>query len=117
MAQQQIQSTLATFVLPEHSSATVLGIVQQTIPHHHPQHTEACYIIQGSLAVTLEERTFMLHNGEAFLALPGMRHSYWNPTAQDTSILLIYTPGGNHPLFTELAKGQINQDPAVIDSG
>jgi quercetin dioxygenase-like cupin family protein len=73
--------------IPPHSQAIV--------GHHPGDHQELCYIIQGSLAVTLGERTFMLHAGEAFFAHAHMYHACWNPTAQATTIVQIILPHGS----------------------
>jgi quercetin dioxygenase-like cupin family protein len=71
--------------------------------HQHPAHAEGCYVIQGTLAVTHDSKTITLHQGASILIPPGATHTYWNPTAAPTTVLLIYQPGGEIEDITALA--------------
>jgi quercetin dioxygenase-like cupin family protein len=73
---------LATLTLPPYHPGAPL--------HQHPAHAEGYYIIQGTLAVTHDSRTITLTQGELVLILPGVTHTYWNPTAAPTTILVSY---------------------------
>ena len=55
--------------------------------HSHDNEDELFYILKGSLRIEMEERTVMLHQGEAFVVPKGVRH---NPVAeQECHIMLI----------------------------
>jgi quercetin dioxygenase-like cupin family protein len=73
--------------------------------HQHPAHAEGCYIIQGTLAVTHDSCTITLTQGESVLIRPGVTHTYWNPTAAPTTMLVVYQPGGEADDITILAAG------------
>jgi mannose-6-phosphate isomerase-like protein (cupin superfamily) len=88
---------LATLTLPPYHP----GIPQ----HRHPAHAEGCYIIQGMLAITHDSRTITLTQGESVLIPPDVMHTYWNPTAVPTTMLIIYQPGGEADDITVLAAG------------
>lgn len=62
-------------------------------PHTHPRHSEGCYVVAGTLAVTRGDETITLAQGGSILVPPGVQHRCWNPTAASTSILLVYRPG------------------------
>lgn len=48
-----------------------------------------CYVLRGTLAVTVEERTVTVRAGEAVPLGPGLAHCYWNPSAAAVELLLI----------------------------
>lgn len=55
--------------------------------HSHENEDELFYILKGTLTIEMEERTVVLHEGEAFVVPKGVRH---NPIAeQECHILLI----------------------------
>jgi quercetin dioxygenase-like cupin family protein len=60
--------------------------------HVHLHHSEACYVLEGTLAVTRDDETITLSAGKAAHVPAGVRHTYWNPTGASTVVLLIYTP-------------------------
>jgi uncharacterized cupin superfamily protein len=59
-------------------------------PHAHLHHAERCYVLEGTLALTQDESTTILTSGATALVPPGVSHSYWNPTAAPTTIVLSY---------------------------
>lgn len=61
--------------------------------HQHNTHAEGCYVLAGSLAVTVGDQTHMLHAGQSAFAPRRTPHRFWNPTAEATTVLLIATPG------------------------
>lgn len=61
--------------------------------HRHQGHAEGWYVLGGSLAVTVGDRTLVLGVGETALVPPGAAHTCWNPTAATTTVLLIAIPG------------------------
>lgn len=55
--------------------------VQGTLAwHSHEHEDELFYILKGSLTIEMEDRTVVLHEGEAFVVPKGVRH---NPIAGD----------------------------------
>ncbi|KQZ31806.1 cupin domain-containing protein [Duganella sp. Root1480D1] len=55
--------------------------------HSHENEDELFYILKGSLAIEMEDRTVVLHEGETFVVPKGVRH---NPVAeQECHIMLI----------------------------
>ncbi|KQV47539.1 MULTISPECIES: cupin domain-containing protein [unclassified Duganella] len=55
--------------------------------HSHEDEDELFYILKGSLAIEMEDRTVVLHEGETFVVPKGVRH---NPVAeQECHIMLI----------------------------
>ena len=50
---------------------------------------QGCYVLRGTLAVTIGDRTVTLHPGEATAFAPGVRYTVWNPTAAPAEALLI----------------------------
>jgi quercetin dioxygenase-like cupin family protein len=74
-------------------------------PHLHFHHSEGCYVLAGTLAVTQGHQTITLAPGAAVKVPAGVRHTYWKPTAAPTTILLIYSPGVTDELAAGLAIG------------
>lgn len=55
--------------------------------HSHDNEDELFYILKGSLAIEMEDRTVILHEGDSFVVPKGVRH---NPVAkQECHIMLI----------------------------
>jgi len=78
------------FTLVEHH----LPPYDSGVPHHvHPGHSEGCYVLEGTLAVTQADCTITLAAGKATHIPASVPHTYWNPTGAPTVVLLIYMPG------------------------
>lgn len=60
--------------------------------HTHAQTIEAYYVLGGTLAFTVDERTFTMPKGAYILIHPGTAHTFWNPTTQPARCLLIASP-------------------------
>jgi mannose-6-phosphate isomerase-like protein (cupin superfamily) len=62
--------------------------VQGTLAwHSHDDEDELFYILKGTLAIEMEDRTVVLHEGESFVVPKGVRH---NPVAeQECHVMLI----------------------------
>lgn len=55
--------------------------------HSHDEEDELFYILKGSLAIEMEDRTVVLHEGDTFVVPKGVRH---NPVAeQECHVMLI----------------------------
>ena len=73
-------------------------------PLHWHKHTmEAFYILEGTLAFTLDERTITASAGAFILVPPGIAHTLFNPTAAPASYLAWFSPGGHEQYFQEVA--------------
>ena len=62
--------------------------------HRHEHMTEAFYVLDGALAFTLNDQTFVAQRGSFVLVPAGTVHEYWNPTASPATVLDICMPGG-----------------------
>jgi uncharacterized cupin superfamily protein len=79
----------------------VFALVSLTLPpydagpplHCHPQQSEGCYVVAGTLALACNDSTTVLTAGSAALVPAGTPHTCWNPTAAPATVLLIYRPG------------------------
>ena len=54
--------------------------------HSHEHEDELFYILKGSLTIEMEDRTVVLHEGDAFVVPKGVRH---NPIADDECHLML----------------------------
>jgi uncharacterized cupin superfamily protein len=73
--------------------------------HCHSHHHELCYVLEGVLAARHADQVVVLHAGELLNTPPGVEHTYWNPAATPTRLLLIYTPGAAADVLGQLAQG------------
>lgn len=61
--------------------------VQGTLAwHSHEHEDELFYILKGSLTIEMEDRTVVLHEGDAFVVPKGVRH---NPIADDECHIML----------------------------
>ena len=72
-------------------------------PHLHKQTSEAIYLTQGMLAVTLGEETMVVRQGSFILVPPQQSHRFWNPAATPATYLAYFTPAGAEEFFEALA--------------
>jgi quercetin dioxygenase-like cupin family protein len=96
--------TVVAVKLPPHDAGTP--------PHRHAHHAESCYLVDGLLALTCDGYTTTLTPGAAALIPPNVLHTYWNPSAAPTIVLLIYRPRVSEAEALALAAGT----PAFYDS-
>jgi len=54
--------------------------------HSHDNEDELFYILKGSLTIEMEDRTVVLHEGDAFVVPKGVRH---NPIAEQECHLML----------------------------
>lgn len=54
--------------------------------HSHEHEDELFYILKGSLTIEMEDRTVVLHEGDAFVVPKGVRH---NPIADDECHIML----------------------------
>lgn len=69
--------------------------VQGTLTWHaHEHEDELFYILKGSLAIEMEDRTVVLHEGESFVVPKGVRH---NPVArEECHVMLVERKSTQH---------------------
>lgn len=111
---ESFEQSALTVLLSGVDTEDVFALVSTTLPpydpgaplHIHPQHAEGCYVLAGTLALTQGEQTITLRVGTAVQVPAGVQHTYWNPTAEATVILLIYTPGAPADVAGALATGK-----------
>jgi len=77
-------------------------------PHLHQRTTEAIYLTQGLLAVTLGEETMVVRQGSFILVQPHQVHRFWNPTANPTTFLAFFMPAGAEEFFEALAGTELS---------
>lgn len=100
------------------------GVVLQVLPpysavqalHCHRASLEACFVIEGTLALTCNEETLMLRRGDIQVLPAGTHHTCWNPTATPTRLLLIYAPGATAAELQLLAAGGPESGPDAWDT-
>lgn len=76
------------------------------LPHIHT-HLELIYIVDGCSAANADNKTFLLENGDLFLAFPNQIHFYHDRTKL-SGYLLIFSPD----MFTELKDLFHNKIPS-----
>ncbi|GAB4437637.1 MAG: hypothetical protein OHK0015_30550 [Chloroflexi bacterium OHK40] len=89
---------------------------QGPAPHQHPGRRELCYVLEGVLAARRADEVVVLHAGEVLNTQAGVEHTYWNPTASPTRLLLIYTPGAAAETLHHLAQGEASSRPGPWDT-
>lgn len=69
------------------SYVKVAKVQGKLVWHSHENEDELFYILKGSLTIEMEDRTVVLHAGDAFVVPKGVRH---NPVAdQECHVMLI----------------------------
>jgi len=63
-------------------------------PHTHDDETDAFYVFEGELELTLGEETFLAGPGTFVAAPPGVRHGFKVPPGSRVRFLNIHAPGG-----------------------
>jgi len=92
------------------------GVMEAALPPHfhgvppywHARTTEAFYILEGTLAFTLDEETFTAGRGSFVLVQPHTVCEFWNPTASAATCLVLFTPAGLEAYWEELAVALAN---------
>ncbi len=60
--------------------------------HWHARTTEVIYVLNGTLAYTLNDTTTTASDGTALLILSGVVHTIWNPTAMPATYFAWFAP-------------------------
>ena len=83
--------TAPAFVLLD---VTVPPYWDRCAPHWHANTTEVIYILNGTLAFTLDDTTTTASNGTTVLIPPGAVHTIWNPAAAPATYLAWFSSAG-----------------------
>lgn len=73
--------------------------------HSHSRHVEGCYVVEGTLALTCDDRTTTLGPGSSAWIAPDTPHTFWNPSAAPTTLLVVFRPGVSEADALRLAAG------------
>lgn len=63
-------------------------------PHTHDGETDAFYVLEGELELTLGDETFLAGPGTFVAAPPGVRHGFKVPAGSRVRFLNVHSPGG-----------------------
>ena len=76
------------------------------IPNHlHHRTEEAFYVLDGEIALWLDDRSTVHPRGAYIVVPPGRRHTFWNPADQPATYLTVISPSGFERYLAELASG------------
>jgi quercetin dioxygenase-like cupin family protein len=85
-----------------------LGLIEASVPpgggpvpHTHPEHDEAFYLIAGQLEFTNGDNVYTAGSGDFVFAHRGDRHHFKNVGLHPAKLLFFYTPGGVEQVFIE----------------
>ncbi|MCI4362551.1 MAG: cupin domain-containing protein [Thermoplasmata archaeon] len=89
-----IGTRTSTFGVDEYVEEPADGPTPRRIAplHRHRDEDEAWYVIEGELAVQLDDHVVRAGRGDAIWSRPGVVHTFWNPTSAPTRYLLIMGP-------------------------
>jgi mannose-6-phosphate isomerase-like protein (cupin superfamily) len=73
--------------------------------HLHHRTEEAFYVVDGEIALWLDDRPVLRHGGAYVVVPPGRRHTFWNPSDQPATYLTVISPSGFERYLVELASG------------
>lgn len=103
--------TAGRFALIE---VTVPPYFADILPHLHQESSEAIYLTQGMLAVTLGDETMVVRQGSFILIPPQTVHRLWNPAATQATFLAYYSPAGVEGFFAALAELELPANPHQV---
>ena len=73
-------------------------------PHRHAETSEAFYILDGSLTMSVEGQELIATPGSFSFVPPGMTHAYSNPNPAPAKVFKIISPGGFEDFFVEYGQ-------------
>jgi mannose-6-phosphate isomerase-like protein (cupin superfamily) len=73
------------------------------VPHVHEGLVDSFYVLEGTLTVTLGERTVEASAGSFVFVPPGHTHTFANPGSEQVRMLNLMAPGGFEQYLKELA--------------
>jgi mannose-6-phosphate isomerase-like protein (cupin superfamily) len=72
-------------------------------PHRHERMTDSFYVLEGTLAVLLENQTIEAGAGSFVIVPPGHVHTFSNPSSDPVRILNLQAPSGLEQYLKEVA--------------
>ena len=89
-------------------------------PHIHPEMEEAFYVLDGRLTFRLGDNMVQAEAGSFVFVPRGVVHTFSNPAAQPSRVLVIVSPGGFETFFEEMssivAKHGYPPPPDILDA-
>jgi mannose-6-phosphate isomerase-like protein (cupin superfamily) len=117
----------AVFLLPGEETGGRYSVTEFTLAppptpgpplHRHMDADEAMYVLEGTVACTVEEHTVTLPAGSFALVPRGVSHTVANPGPDHVRLLIVLVPGGYEGYWREmgqlLAAGEGPPDPARV---
>jgi mannose-6-phosphate isomerase-like protein (cupin superfamily) len=85
-------------------------------PHRHREMTDAFFVLEGTLTLSLGEETIEAPPGSFVLVPPGTAHTFSNPRDEPVRFLNLNSPPGFEQYFRDLAEALSGGalDPAVV---
>lgn len=108
---------LFKFVVKSEETGGAFSLIELTVEpfspgppaHRHGNEAVGFWVVEGSLTMHLEERTFITTPGAFTLVPKGVTHSYSNPHRDPAKVHLILIPGGLEAFFAEIGESAPTQ--------
>jgi quercetin dioxygenase-like cupin family protein len=87
--------------------------------HTHANEDGFIYVLLGRIGAQVGDDTVEVSQGGVILVRRGVKHTFWNPTAQDAAVLEFFSPAGLERWFHELAQLVAAKEPdihAILES-
>ena len=82
-------------------------------PHYHERHTDAFYVLEGELELTLGRKTVHAPAGTAAVAPPGVVHAFTNASGDRARFLNVHAPDAG---FADYLRAAVRRERAAFDS-
>lgn len=79
-----------------------------TLPAHSHDWDETMFVIDGALTFVIDGEAREVTSGQAVFIGKGQVHAYENLTEQDSSMLIVSTPGLNHEAYFSSVANVLN---------
>ena len=73
-------------------------------PHLHKHFDEICFVLEGTVSIMVEEKTYQVNAGDWHLRPRNKMHTFWNASEASARFVDIYIPGGHEEYMADLAK-------------
>jgi quercetin dioxygenase-like cupin family protein len=81
--------------------------------HTHANEDGFIYVLVGRIGAQIGDDTVEVAQGGIILVSRGVKHTFWNPTAQGAAVLEFFSPAGLERWFQELAQLVAAEEPDV----
>jgi quercetin dioxygenase-like cupin family protein len=85
-------------------------------PHHHRQHTDSFYVLEGELELLLDGETVTARPGDLIAVTRGRTHGFRNASDAPVRFLNMHTPGMRFDEYIRKMDAGEQPDPAEYDS-